>query len=251
MSTRQDVFDFLKQHPNTLLEDVVKEISNAKETTVRRYFFEFQKMDPKSTVQKKKRPTSKSKKSVAKNTTAARKTSKKTIREQVFDFMNESPDASLSDLAAQFPKAQKTTLGNYRRLWLKESDTPQVAISKNLRKKILDYLDDNPGSNINDLKKVFPEVANKLITVFRSWKSTQKGLADSLKLSEVKDTLTEKKDELKEKSHNWLEKQKETIARQKEIIEKQQTKIEALKAMKKPKLVDLLKEFLIKKIFNR
>ncbi len=252
MSTRQDVFTYLESHPEASLKEVLGKISQAKETTVRRYYFEFQKSDNKSA---KKKITPGKKKIAAKKTTPAKKGPKKTLKQQVCDFMERSPDAKPKEAYAAFPKASTTTIGNYRRQWLKENGVAKETISKNKRAEILNYLNNNPASNIADLKKKFPEAANKVITVFRSWKNSQKGISDSAKLAEVKSAISEKGQEIKEKSQNWIEKQKETIARQKEIIEKQQTRIEALKSqlpdVKKPKFVDLLKDFIVKKVLNR
>jgi hypothetical protein len=255
MSTRQDVFGYLEKHPQSTLQEVLKKVSQAKETTVRRYYFEYQKTEHKPEKPSKKKTAPIKKAGPAKKSSPPKKRSKKTVKQQVYDFMEKSPEASLKELHAAFPGSQKTTVGNYRRFWIKENETSKDTLPKTKRNEILNYLNNNPASNINDLKKVFPDVANKLITIFRSWKDSQKRMPNAKKLSEVKTALSEKSQNIKEKSHNWLEKQKKTIAKQKDIIDKQQTRIEALKSqlpdVKKPRFMDLIKDFLVKKVLNR
>lgn len=245
MSVRQDVFSFLTDEPEATLDRVLEKFSTLKESTVRRYFFEYQKIDKKRDTPKPKSTSSK------KASPPQKKARKKSIKDQVYDYMQKAPDAKLKDLAVHFSEHPKTTIGNYRRQWLKENAAAKQTLSKSKRNEIFSYLDNNPGSNINDLKKVFPDVANKLVTVFRSWKNSQVTSKPTEKPSgtrkgKSKDTASSQPEQ------GWLERHKETIARQKEMIDRQKSRIESLKSqlpkIKKPGFIDSLKRFIANKL---
>ncbi len=257
MSARQDVFKYMEKKPEAQLNEVLGEFSSLKESTIRRYFFEYQKIDKKVEKSQKKKVASPKVQVAAKKTLSLKNGSKKSIKQKVFDYMQGAPETKLKDLAKAFPSSQKTTVGNYRRQWLKENEVTKQNLSKSKKNEIFSFLDNNPGSNINDLKKVFPEVANKLVTVFRSWKNSQsagtkvqKGQKE--KVSKSAKSRIPKSPEITKKAQGWLEKHKDTIARQKEIIEKQKTRIETLKSqlpkVKKSKVIDSIKKFIVDKL---
>lgn len=243
MSARQDVFSYLKTNSKAPLNEVLSQFSDVKETTIRRYFFEYQKLTDttKATTKKAKTPQKKSGK-----TKEVKKAKKGNLKQQVAEFMKSSKDSTLKELCEAFPTSSKSTLGNYRRQWLKDNEASKKEPIKDLKQSVIDYLEKNPTSNINDLKKVFPEAANKLITIFRSWKndkSNSENQADS-----------DAKDENKEKP-NWLNKQKETIAKQKQIIEQQKSRIATLRNQVpkpgRPKIFDSIKNFIADKLKRR
>lgn len=256
MSARQDVFQYLEKKPKAPLNEVLNQFPGAKESTIRRYFFEYQKLDKKVVKSKSKKVTSTKPKAAAKKAAVKKKSGKKSIKQQVYDYMSENPECNPQDLVDAFPASQKTTLSNYRRQWLKENDSAKQSLTKSKKSEIISFLDNNPGSNINDLKKVFPEVANKLVTVFRSWKNSQSvGTKEQKttkpKVSRATKPKSSKSLEITKKAQGWLEKHKDTIARQKEIIEKQKTRIEMLKSQlpktKKSGVIDSIKSFIINK----
>ncbi|MBU2510271.1 hypothetical protein KJ966_03000 [bacterium] len=250
MSARQDVFTYLKANSNAPLKEVLSEFSKTKDTTVRRYYFEYQKTEKKPVKPQKQKKIS-AKKTVEPKSKKIKE--KKSLKQLVIEFLEQSPDSLPKELSAAFPKAHKTTLGNYRRQWQKQKETTTEKPHKDLKKAIFKYLDKNPSSNINDLKKVFPEAANKLITVFRSWKNDQhakSAKADGVSVPPITPGEISETDGIEKPS--WLEKQKETIAKQKKIIEKQKSKIQGLKnqmpRIKKTGLIDSLKNFILEKV---
>lgn len=263
MSARQDVFKYLEGNPDAPLNEVLSAHSSYKESTVRRYFFEYQKSDNKPAKRKstKKSSQAKSSKTAAskkRSTTKAKakastKEKKRSLKQQVADHLDNSPDISLDELCKAFPKSQKSTLGNYRRQWQKENAEPAAEVSEEKKKAIFTFLDKRPNSNINDLRKIFPETGNKLITIFRSWKNKQNNIAGNGGDDQVNEDKSEK---VKGKPvQGWLDKHKETIARQKKIIENQKTRIEVLKSqiprVRRPGIIDSLREFLVKKLTKK
>lgn len=257
MSARQDVFQYLENKPKAPLNEVLNQFPKAKESTIRRYFFEYQKLDKKVVKSKLKKTTSTESKTATQKAAVKKKKGKKSIKQQVYEYMVGNPDCKPQELASAFPGSQKTTLGNYRRQWLKENEAAKQNLTKSKKSEIISFLDNNPGSNINDLKKVFPEVANKLVTVFRSWKNSQSAGVKEQKTSKTKAAKTpkpksSKSPEATQNAQGWLEKHKDTIARQKEIIEKQKTRIEMLKSQlpkaKKSRVIDSIKNFIINKL---
>ncbi len=257
MSARQDVFNYLKDHPKATLKDVLAALPKLKETTVKRYFFENRKLKKNSDKDIKKegvRPKRKSDNKISKKTATST-----SIRQKVFDFLQNNPDASLEQLTTAFSKSKKGTLSNYRSQWKKEkSSTEDQFVNTTV---IFEFLDQHPTSNLNDLREVFPEAGNKLITIFRSWKNKQKGSSPTSSKSSVaeeKSPLPESnkenyQDEY-EKQQKTIEKHKEIIDKQKEIIEKQKTRIELLKS-RQPKSVktgvaETIKNFIRNKILK-
>jgi hypothetical protein len=262
MSVRQNVFTYLEKGPEAPLNEVLAAFSNLKESTIRRYFFEFQKLDKKTAKSQKKKSERQNKTTETDVKTVAppQKKLKKNTKLQIYGFMQSAPETKLRELVKAFPDLQKTTIGNYRRQWLKEQGSPKQALSKSKRSEILSFLDNNPASNINDLKKVFPDVANKLVTVFRSWKNSQAAAAipDKEKITATSKPIGAKGPATKEKTsskQNWLEKHQDTIARQKEIIEKQKTRIEILRSQlpsaKKTGIIDTIRNFIIDKLSKK
>ncbi len=257
MSVRQDVFQYLENQPKAPLNEVLSRFPKAKASTIRRYFFEYQKLDKKVVESKPKQAASTKTKQNVQKATTKKKTGNKSIKQQVHEYMLNNPDCKPQDLAVAFPGSQKTTLGNYRRQWLKENESTRQNLTKSKKSEIISFLDNNPGSNINDLKRVFPEVTNKLVTVFRSWKNSQSArvketIAAKTRMPKITKSKSSKSPETAQNSKGWLEKHKDTIARQKEIIEKQKTRIEILKSQlpksKKPGVIDSIKNFIINKL---
>ncbi len=250
MSARQDVFTYLKTNTDAPLKEVLSKFSKTKDTTVRRYYFEYQKMERiVAKPQKRKKVTTK-KVAKSKQEKGSQKTS---LKQQVIEFLEQSPGATLQELADAFPESQKSTLGNYKRQWQKQEETTSKKPHKALRQAIIEYLDKNPASNINDLKKVFPEAANKLITIFRSWKNDQNGGSSKTDKEPGPNIIAEEPSENDPIGKpNWLEKQRETIAKQKKIIEKQKSKIEVLKNqmpnVRKLGFIDSIKNFILEKV---
>lgn len=261
MSVRQDVFNYLTEMPKASLEQVLAEFSSEKSTTVRRYFFEFQKLDekeaspaPKTGNKMKKTGSPKAKK--APETTKKSKAGKqkkvpgrkKTAKQRVAEYMSKKPDATLEEVCSAIPEARKNTIANYRTQWKKENDSSS---EKQTKDKVFDFLNNNPTSNLNDLKEVFPEVGNKLITIFRSWKNLQEP-ADGQKETGKE---TEKPDDVTEKSESANLQEEQTMAKQTPIIERQKAHYEGLKKMvssvKRPGIVDAIKNFIVDKLSRR
>ena len=73
MSARQDVFNYLESHPNAPLKEVLSNFPDAKESTIRRYYFESQKSGGKKETSQKKKVNPKNEKSAPKKTKTAPK----------------------------------------------------------------------------------------------------------------------------------------------------------------------------------
>ncbi len=243
MSLRQDVFDYLKKHPRSSLDKTKSEFPDKKDTTIKRYYFEYKKLKetvtkPKTTV-KTKAPAKKVSKKPA---------SKKSIRQEVLDYLKKSPEASPSDLYKAFPKANQKTIRNYRLQWKKEQVDTQP--DPDIETKIFNYLCKNPESNLNDLREEFTNTEN-LITIFRSWK--KQNCSESPKPSKPD---SEKEDSAEvEKQTEMIKKHKTIIEKQKEIIEKQKTRIDKLKYQVSSSInkgfTKTIKDFIVSKITKK
>lgn len=245
MSARQDVFTYLKDNPSAPLDEVLSKFSSAKTTTVRRYFFEYQKMAKKveKPLGKKKSPTAKS--TVSKT---GKKSPKLNLKQQVAQFLEQSPNATQEEVQNAFPKAHKATIGNYRRQWVKDHASADTQPPKDFKEDVFKFLDNNPDANINDLKKVFPEAANKLITIFRSWKNDQANtLKTAAKIPEESPTVDKTENNVPGEKPAWIEKQRETIAKQKQKLNIDKLKPHITRT-RKPGLLNAVKDFLISKL---
>lgn len=261
MSVRQNVFNHLTENPEASLDQVLAEFASEKNTTVRRYFFEFQKLDskesppaPKKGSKAKKTGTTATKKSsqTAKKAKAGKQTKapnrKKTAKQRVAEYMSKNPDAALEEVCSAIPEARRNTIANYRIQWKKENDSSS---EKQTKDKIFDFLNNNPTSNLNDLKEVFPEVGNKLITIFRSWKNLQERVSEQK--GTVEDSVTA--DERIGKNEREDDQEKQAKPKQNPIIEHQKDRFGGLKKqvarVKRPGIVDAVKNFIIDKLSRR
>lgn len=253
MSVRQDAFKYIADHPELSVQDLIKAFPDTKTTTIRRYFYEYGKTDlPTSS----KKPKSATKKTVGKKNTPG-----KSLKEQVFDFLNQNPAGTKDSLKKVFSKSSPKTLNNYFSIWT-NSQKP-VKLDEELKnsqkvseqQNIYSYLDTNPNANINDLKKAFPKI-KKLVTVFRSWKQQTKEIKGKIKeavptvLVDSQRNIKKKSSEIKAESIDFLQEQ---IKKQKETIDLQKARLKQLNLkLSKPAGFSLkdLKRFILDKIFK-
>ena len=250
MSVRSDLFEYLKKKPDSTLADVQSEFKAHKDSTVRRYYSEFNKKlktksqatPPDNLKAKKPKPRTKTPKSKAKTS----------IKEQLYNYLNKNKNASTQDLRQVFPKINRKTISNNRREWLKGQQI--ISSTSDEKQKIHKFLDSSPLSNLNDLRKAFPDVGNGLITIFRSWKSKQdKNRVVEKTSSKPADKAKQKTGDVK-KYKKKIETHEVTIAHQKGIIDKQKTRIAMLKSkvIRPPKtgIGTAIKKFIAEKILK-
>jgi len=247
MSVRQDAFKYITDHPELSVQDLIKAFPNTKTTTVRRYFYEYDKANTPASTKKPKYSVKKA--------TQKKNLPKKSLKAQVFNFLDENPVSSKDDLKKSFPKASPKTLNNYFSVWSKNREPIKLTEEPTDQQHIFNYLDSNPNANINDLKKVFPKI-DKLVTVFRSWKQQTEEIREKIKeatpvvLLDSQKDIKKKGKEIKTETVDFLQ---EKIKKQKETIDKQKTRLKQLNSkLSKPTTFSLasIKKFLLSKIFK-
>ncbi len=91
------------------------------------------------------------------------------LRQNVFDFLEQNPQTTLGRIEKAFPKSNKKTVSNYLDQWRKEH-TPQRRES--LKQRITDYMDTNPKTDLLKLREVFFETKPASVnTYFSLWKN--------------------------------------------------------------------------------
>lgn len=223
MSMKQAIFDFIDIHPEISLDKVIENFSDSKKTTVKRYFYIYQKQTVEKSENLVGNKQAKSKKSAAVN-----------LKKQVLQYLDNNPDSSVDGICEAFSGANRKTIGKYRYYWKKERGK-KIDLLR-IKQDVFRYLDQHPGKNINDLNKVFPNNEKKLITVFRNWKKRQTD-----------------RNKVPFDGKQQILSLNETIKVQRETIEKQRIRIKRLKIqLAKQSRFSLagIKNFLREKIFR-
>ncbi|MBT4088413.1 MAG: hypothetical protein HOE30_07965 [Deltaproteobacteria bacterium] len=258
MSVKQVVFEYLEKHPKKSLDQVVDGLPEFKKASVRKYFYDFRKLQSVAKIEKKASIKTKQ------NKGAEGKISKKkglNIRQRIYDLLTENPDVTIDLLCQKIEGSNRKTVRDYRNRWRKENllTKPAVAAKEppkdekkftKERKAVHDFMKQYPEANLNDLRKLFPK-NSKLVTDFRSWKRQQpkNGTPVSKKAGEnLKSELPAKSD--KKAIHSL----KQIIEQQKITIESQRSKLKEVRsqlAQASKFSLDGLKTFLANKIFNK
>jgi hypothetical protein len=93
------------------------------------------------------------------------------LRQNVFDFLEQNPQTTLGKIEKAFPKSNKKTVSNYLDQWRKEH-TPQR--KESLKQRITDFMDVNPKTNLLQLREVFSETKPASVnTYFSLWKNNR------------------------------------------------------------------------------
>ncbi|MFH2132011.1 MAG: hypothetical protein ABIK68_16670 [bacterium] len=93
------------------------------------------------------------------------------LRQNVFDFLEQAPQTTLSKLEKAFPDFNKKTISNYLDQWRKEH-TPKRKVS--LKQRIMDYLDTNANTDLPQLRAYFSDTKPASINTYYSlWKNNR------------------------------------------------------------------------------
>jgi len=245
MTIKEDVFQFIEKNPEMSLDQVVDGLPHLKRTSVRKYFYDYRKL--KDGGESAGKPSGKRRRTV-------KTVKRKSIRLQVYDLLDDNPKASIDEICAVVAGCNRKTIRDYRNRWRSMNrdaaspggDGPEELENSFLKEAVYHFMRQNPGANLNDLKKRFPEY-KKLVTDFRSWK-----LEQSNKLKSAEEAIS---------SHLSVDSYKKTIDSLKQVIEKQKVTIEnqrsKLKLIRKqlaqvPKLnLDSLKSFIANRLLKK
>jgi hypothetical protein len=91
------------------------------------------------------------------------------LRQSVFDYLEQHPKTTLRKLEKTFPGFNPKTVSNYLDQWRKEH-APTRKVS--LKQRITEYLDANPGIDLQQLRKAFADTKPASVnTYFSLWKN--------------------------------------------------------------------------------
>ncbi len=149
MNIKKQVFKYMSKHPEATTSDLVSVFPEAKKKSLWNYSREW-------------------KKDQGIQPTAGRNS----VRQRVFSFINQNPDATQKDLQQAFPDANKVSISNYHYQWRKTQ--PHRKKKKNVKTIVFSYLDQNPEATYGELKNALNEINPSSISAYHSiWKQTQ------------------------------------------------------------------------------
>lgn len=171
------------------------------------------------------------------------------LRQKVFNYLDQNPDLTLSKLEKAFTEDNKKTISNYLDQWRKERSSQRKKIST--KQRISDFLDSNPTSTLKNLKIVFPDINPSSIGAYHSlWKNeknqTPKKAAGNETLRHPRPEGTSENSTLSIDSarqiidalHSTVEAQKKAI----EVLKSQNAMLEEIKAFSFPELKGMSKK---------
>ncbi len=161
LNIKKKMIKFLDENPKSSLEELTRKFSNQDKKFVDETYKTWKK--EKKPI-KAKRPGRPSKKDAAGS-----------LRQQVFNYLSENPETTLSKLEGAFKSENKKTVSNYLDQWRKEKTKKAKKIST--KQRINEYLDKHPQSTLKELKKVFSNINPSSIGAYHSlWKSGREGI---------------------------------------------------------------------------
>ena len=264
MSIKQVVFKYIEKHPKMSLDQVVSGLPDLKKATIKKYYYDFKKLNPVEKKEKKKTRTTQAKKTKQSKSTSGKSLNKGSlsIRQRIYDLLTEDPDLTIDALCQAIGASNRKTIRDYRNRWRKENQLTKLAAP--LKKKgskeeirfakernaVHEFMRHYPEANLNDLRALFPK-NKKLVTDFRSWKRQQPQNSPQGRKSgnwNEKASLPSKSDK------KTIQSLKRIIEKQKQMIESQHLKLKEIRSQlsRSSKFsLDGLKSFLADKIFNR
>ncbi len=176
VNLRKKVFGTLENNPNISLEQLQKKIAGADKKQIADNLKLWKQEQSGQTNPKPKK-------------TKPAKDVSGSLRQKVFNHLEENPKATLSKLEKAFTSDNKKTISNYLDQWRKERTNREKRIST--KQKISNYLDKHPTSTLKDLKKAFSDINPSSIGAYHSlWKNKQAGLLDEYNQKKTPSTTT-------------------------------------------------------------
>jgi hypothetical protein len=162
LNIRRKMLKFLDENPKTTPDQLKKKFSTQDKKLVNEAMKVWRSENPKPANKRPGRPP--------------KKEANGSLRQQVFNYLNENPGATLSKLDGAFESENKKTISNYLDQWRKEKTRKGKKIST--KQRINDYLDQHPDSILKELKETFSDVNPSSIGAYHSlWKSGREGIA--------------------------------------------------------------------------
>ncbi len=262
MSVKQVVFEFIEKHPKMSLDQVVGGLPDLNKATIKKYYYDFKKLNPVVKREKKKTSPKQAKKTEQSKSTGGKSSNKESlsIRQRIYDLLTENPDVTIDELCQAIDSSNRKTIRDYRNRWRKENSlTKAMPLKKGSKDEIRfakernavhEFMRNYPEANLNDLRALFPKY-KKLVTDFRSWKRQQPQNS-----SPSRKSVTRPEDApLPVKSDKkTIQSLKQIIEKQKHMIEAQRSKLKEVRSQlsRSSKFsLDGLKTFLADKIFNK
>ncbi len=202
MNMKQKVIEYLEDHPNATTEDLRKAFPSANKKSLWNYSGQWKKQKG---LQKQE--------------------VKDSIRRKVFEFFDRNPGATLGDLRAAFPEANKVSISNYRYQWKKQNEGSSKKLS--VKDQVYRVIRSRPGISFRELKKALPGINPSSVSAYHSqWKKGNTVEGDNRLTFLQQSNQNMSADSIVINSEN----EKELISALKATIEAQRDTIEAMKA---------------------
>lgn len=149
MNMKKQVFEYMSKHPDATTADLMSVFPEAKKKSLWNYSRQWKK-----------------------NNGIQPTTKRNSMRQKVFSFISENPDATQKDLQKAFPDANKVSISNYHYQWRKAQ--PNRKKKKSVKTVVFSYLDLNPDATFRELKEKLSGINPSSISAYHSiWKQTQ------------------------------------------------------------------------------
>lgn len=214
LNTRKKLITFLEENPDTGLDRLKKKFSSLEKKEITDIYQNWADKNGAALSGQNRRKD-------------AEESQAGSLRQKVFNHLDNHPDLTLSKLEKVFQEENKKTISNYLDQWRKERSTKGKKIST--KKRIHDYLDVHPTAALKDLKAAFPDINPSSIGAYHSlWKSQKKNGAPQKRGRKPKSEINIAKT-IDQKSMT-VESAKQIIDALNHTVEAQKKAIDALKA---------------------
>ncbi|MBU2648121.1 hypothetical protein KKI24_25665 [bacterium] len=151
MNMKKQIFEYMNHHPEATIEELITLFPSAKKKSLWNYSRQWKKDQGTPSVGKRN-----------------------SIRQRIFTFIDQHPDATQKDLQQAFPDVNKVSISNYHYQWRKAR--PDLKKKNSVKDVVFTYLDCNPQATYRELKNALPGINPSSISAYHSiWKQSQSG----------------------------------------------------------------------------
>jgi len=162
-TVKKKIYKFLDRHPKSTLSDLREALPNVPPAKVSEYHLFW----------KKKQEQRHKKDATLKVGVSPRK-----LKDMIFRFLDENAGGNLEQLFRAFPEANQSSVSSYFNHWRKKQKSVEMGKEGGLYQAVIKYLDQNPQTQLAELKQVFSDVPKRSLEVYLNlWQKKREGEA--------------------------------------------------------------------------
>ena len=149
MNVKKKVFEYLAKYPEATTTDLIVAFPHATKKSLWNYSGQWKKNQG---IQSSK--------------------SSNSIRQRVFSYIDNNPDATSKDLQRAFPNENRVSISNYHYQWRKIR--PDHKKKKSVKNTVFSYLNRKPETTYRELRNALPDINPSSVSAYQSiWKQSQ------------------------------------------------------------------------------